>query len=125
MGPNDERPPRQVLPHTPGMPGLPATANVPPVVQRMERPDPIVLARAPETEAERKELRAVCKRQAQTSGKRGKQLAIETERIYQASLEHAKSAVQIVRRPVIVQTPERPQQQGMRRTAAGLFVPGQ
>jgi hypothetical protein len=101
----------------------PEPPKPPPAIRKMERPDPIVIPRPPETEAERKELRAACKHQARRAGKTGKQLQLETERIYQASIAQSKSAIKIVRNQrVLIQSPESPQ--GERRTASGLIVRG-
>jgi hypothetical protein len=102
---------------------VPPAEPKPARVRKMERPDPIVIPRPPETEEERKQLRAACKNQARAGGKTGKQLQLETERIYQASIEQAKSAIKIVRNQrVLIQAPESPQ--GERRTASGLIVRG-
>lgn len=125
-----ERPPS----HFPGTPDFaPAQPRRPPsprpgpggpTVKRMERPDPIVLARLPETEAERKELHAACKRQARAAGKSGRQLDLETERVYQASLAAVQSPIRIVRRPVLIESPHEHRPPQELRTAAGLIVPG-
>lgn len=89
----------------------------------------------PRTEADRRQLRAACKRVARRNGKRGRQVAIETERIYQASRAHAarregrRRKIQPVRGLSMIHPPTsfvRPptrRRRFERSPVTGLFVP--
>lgn len=83
----------------------------------------VALEQAPRTEDERKLLRAACKAIARKSGKTGKHLTIETERIYQASLEQAGRKVQVVKEQPRLIVPARGV--GLIQPAGGIIRPPQ
>lgn len=88
------------------------------LARKMEPVVPIALEHAPRNEEERKLLRAACKAVARERTKKtGKQLEIEAERIYQASLEEGKRMVKTVLPKIIV--PARPEGGGL------IIRPGQ